>query len=58
MAESLGRPLLPEETVHHKNGHRSDNRLTRGHELHCPEGPTCCNLELWTKRLAQWSTGV
>lgn len=46
MAESLGRALLPGETVHHKNGVRSDNRLVRGHELHCPS--TCCNLELWS----------
>jgi hypothetical protein len=47
MSESLGRPLLPHETVHHKNGDRLDNRLVKGHESHCPG--TCCNLELWSK---------
>lgn len=40
MERMLGRSLLAEETVHHKNGNRADNRADNRPE----------NLELWSGR--------
>ena len=41
MSDQGGRAILADETVHHKNGIRDDNRLA--------------NLELWTSHHCYWS---
>lgn len=53
MAEVIGRPLLPKETVHHKNGVKDDN-LPGNLELWVsdhPSGQRVSDLVTWAKRI-------
>ncbi len=53
MATVLGRPLLPEETVHHVNGDRTCNtadNLEVWSSRH-PKGQRCADLVAWAKEL-------
>ena len=53
MEEQLGRPLLPSESVHHRNGDKLDNRL-ENLELwskHQPNGQRVEDLLVWAKEI-------
>lgn len=55
MSEMIGRPLLPNETVHHKNGNKKDNRpenLELWASNH-PRGQRVADLVTWAKELLE-----
>jgi hypothetical protein len=53
MSQIIGRPLLPSETVHHKNGMKTDNspkNLELWAKSHCP-GQRVQDLVAWAKEI-------